>query len=150
MKKKYVQMADTSQKNKSFREAIASGKIFLKKETIIDIKNLSVPKGDVLTCAKIAAINGCKKTAELLPLCHSITIDYIDIDFDIKDNFIEIKSFVKSYEKTGVEMEALMAVSICALTIYDMCKPIDKDIVISDIKLLKKTGGKSGIYVRKN
>lgn len=150
MKNKYIKMVDIILKNKSFREAIATGKIYMKEETIKMIKNLSIPKGDVLNCAKVAAIIGCKKTSELLPLCHPISIDYIDIDFDIKDTFIEIKSIVKSIEKTGVEMEALMAVSICALTIYDMCKPMQKDITITDIKLIKKSGGKSGTYIRKN
>lgn len=145
-----IKMVDISLKEDTKREAIAQAEVILKPHTLEMIENYKIPKGDVLTCAKIAGIMAAKKTPELIPLCHPLEITNVDIDFEfVKRKKILIKSRVSCLGKTGVEMEALVAVSIAALTIYDMCKPIDKDIVISEIKLLKKTGGKSGIYVRK-
>ncbi len=131
-------MVDVSAKKIVHREATASGAIFMQKETIELIKNNLVKKGDVLAVARIAAISGAKKTFDLIPLCHNIPIDKIDISFDIKEDRILIKSRAVCDAKTGIEMEALTAVSIAALTIYDMCKAKDKTMKITGIKLEEK------------
>jgi len=131
-------MVDISSKNDQIRTAIASGCISLQNETIELIKESKVKKGDVLTIAEIAGIMGGKKTSELIPLCHNLNISKIDVKAYIVDNGIEIKSFAKCLGKTGIEMEALTAVSIALLTIYDMCKAVDKQMVIGEIKLIEK------------
>lgn len=132
-------MVDISDKKIVHREATASGCIFLQPATIEMIKNNLVKKGDVLSVARIAAINGAKKTFDLIPLCHNIPINKIDVSFQVKKDRIDIKSRAVCDAKTGIEMEALTAVSIAALTIYDMCKAVDKQMNISDIKLEEKT-----------
>ncbi|NIM13389.1 MAG: cyclic pyranopterin monophosphate synthase MoaC [Candidatus Aminicenantes bacterium] len=132
-------MVDISDKKIVHREAFASGCIFLHPTTIEMIKNNLVKKGDVLSVARIAAISGAKKTFDLIPLCHNIPINKIDVSFEIKEDCIDIKSRAVCDAKTGIEMEALTAVSIAALTIYDMCKAVDKQMKISDIKLEEKT-----------
>jgi cyclic pyranopterin phosphate synthase len=132
-------MVDISDKKIVHREAIASGCIFLQPSTIEMIKNNLVKKGDVLSVARIAAINGAKKTFDLIPLCHNIPINKIDVSLEVKKDRIDIKSRAVCDAKTGIEMEALTAVSIAALTIYDMCKAVDKQMKISDIKLEEKT-----------
>lgn len=142
-------MIDISSKKITERTAVAQGLIFLKPDVIKLIQARKIPKGDVLETAKIAGILAAKKTPEIIPLCHPIPIESVKIDFAVSDNRIAITATVKGQAKTGFEMEALTAVSAAALTIYDMCKPLDKDIVISEIKLLKKSGGKSGTYVRR-
>lgn len=142
-------MIDISAKKITAREAVAEGCVFLKSQVIKLIREKKIPKGDVLETAKIAGILAAKKTPEIIPLCHPIPIESVKVDFAISDRQITITVAVKGQAKTGFEMEALAAVSAAALTIYDMCKPLDKDIVISEIKLLKKSGGKSGTYVRK-
>jgi len=134
-------MVDISTKKILHREAIASGAIFLQKETIELIKNNLVKKGDVLAVARIAAISGAKKTFDLIPLCHNIPINKIDVSFDIKADRILIRSRAVCEAKTGIEMEALTAVSIAALTIYDMCKAMDKTMKITEIKLEEKRKG---------
>jgi cyclic pyranopterin phosphate synthase len=134
-------MVDVSTKKIVHREAIASGAILLQKETIELIKNNLVKKGDVLSVARIAAISGAKKTFDLIPLCHNIPIDKIDVSFDIKEDRILIRSKASCEAKTGIEMEALTAVSIAALTVYDMCKAADKTMIITDIKLEEKRKG---------
>ena len=134
-----AQMVDISDKKIVRREAAASGTIFLQPAAIELIKNNRVKKGDVLAVARIAAISGAKKTFDLIPLCHNIPIDKIDVSFEIKEDRIEIRSRAVCDAKTGIEMEALTAVSIAALTIYDMCKAVDKQMVISEIKLEEKT-----------
>lgn len=142
-------MVNVGQKNDTKRIAVAVGTIKLKKETIDIIKNGLIKKGDVLSVAQIGGIMGAKKTSDLIPMCHNIFLTGADIKFNILDEKIEIEATVSTYGKTGVEMEALTAVSVTALTIYDMCKAVDKNMVIGDIKLMKKTGGKSGEYKRK-
>ncbi len=134
-----VNMVDISGKKIVHREAVASGIVYLRKETIELIKNNLIKKGDVLSIARIAGIVGAKKAFELIPLCHNIPINKIDVHFDIKKDRINIRSKAICDAKTGIEMEALTAVSIACLTIYDMCKAVDKSMVISDIKLEKKT-----------
>lgn len=142
-------MVEVSEKQDTKRIAIATGIIRMKKETINLIKHGLIKKGDVLSVAQIGGIMGAKKTSDLIPMCHNIFLTGADIRFNILDDSIEIEAEVKTVGKTGVEMEALTAVSLAALTIYDMCKAVDKGMVISDIKLIKKAGGKSGEYIRK-
>jgi len=140
-----AKMVDVSEKANTLRTANAFGKIKVTKQIIRQIIDNTNKKGDVLSVARIAGISGAKKTSELIPLCHNILIHKIDLEFKIikSKNEIEIYSFAKTNSQTGIEMEALTAVSIAALTIYDMCKAIDKGMIISEIKLLSKTGGKS-------
>lgn len=142
-------MVEVGEKEDTKRRAIAWGKIKMKKETLERIKEGSIEKGDVLSVAQIAGIMGAKKTSDLIPMCHNIFLTGSNIRFNITDDAIEVEAEVKTTGKTGVEMEALTAVSLACLTIYDMCKAMDKDMVIEDIKLIKKMGGKSGIYMRK-
>lgn len=143
-------MVDVSAKTVTRREAVAKGSVFMKTKTLNLIKDRGISKGDVLGIAKIAGIMGAKKTSELIPLCHPLSLDAIDINFymDEKKNKIDIEARVRIDAKTGVEMEAMTAVAISSLTIYDMCKAVDKEIVISDIRLIEKRGGKSGEYKR--
>lgn len=141
-------MVDVGSKEDSQREAVAAGKIFLGKEALEKVNQGQIKKGDVLAVAQVGGIMGAKKTAELIPMAHNIFISGVDMSFNIVEDGIEIQATAKTIGKTGIEMEALTAVSIAALTIYDMCKAIDKKMVISDIKLLKKTGGKSGDFYR--
>ncbi len=142
-------MVEVSEKDDTKRIAVATGIIKMKKETVNLIKEGLIKKGDVLSVAQVGGIMGAKKTSDLIPMCHNIFLTGADIRFNILEDGIEIESEVKTVGKTGVEMEALTAVSLAALTIYDMCKAVDKDMTISDIKLIKKTGGKSGEYIRK-
>ena len=139
-------MVDISDKKTTTRTALASGVIHITPEILEAIKKDSIKKGNVFTVAKIAGINSAKMTEAVIPLCHQIPLDYIDINFDLQEEnlIIEVLASVKTSHKTGVEMEALVAVNASLLTIYDMCKGISKDMRITDIKLLKKTGGKSG------
>ena len=134
-----AKMVDVSSKPKIRRTAKAFGKIFLQQSTLEKIKDSEIIKGDVLTVAKIAAISAAKRTTDLIPLCHNIAIDSINLDFKLNEDNIEIFSEAVCTDKTGIEMEALTAVSVAALTIYDMCKAVDKKMVISEVKLLKKT-----------
>ena len=145
-----AKMVDVTDKNETKREALAYGQIQMKPETLSQIKNGEIEKGAVLETARVAGVMGVKRTANLIPMCHPLLISGIDIDFKFEDNrTIGIYVNVRISGKTGVEMEALTGVSIAALTIYDMCKAVEKDMVIGDMKLLKKSGGKSGLYVRK-
>lgn len=144
-----MKMVDISAKEVTEREAIVEGFVYLESRVIRLIKNKQMEKGDVLEAARLAGILAAKKTPYLIPLCHPIPIESANIEFSLEKNRIRIIAKVKAKARTGLEMEALTATSVAALTIYDMCKPIDKNIVISEIKLLKKTGGKSGTYVRK-
>jgi cyclic pyranopterin phosphate synthase len=136
-------MYDISWKYDTLREASAQAKILLSKESIQAIKEGKVPKGDVISVARTAGIIAAKRTGEIIPLCHNIPVDHVSIDFELGENEMIIRSNVKSVWKTGVEMEALTAVAVASLTVYDMLKPIDENIIISEIKLLYKKGGKS-------
>jgi len=139
-------MVDISDKKTTTRTALASGVIHITQEILEAIKKDSIKKGNVFTVAKIAGINSAKMTEAIIPLCHQIPLDFIDISFDLQEEnlIIEVLASVKTSHKTGVEMEALVAVNASLLTVYDMCKGVSKDMQITDIKLLKKTGGKSG------
>ncbi len=138
-------MVDVSEKTPTKRVAVAVGKIFMDKKTIDAIVEGSVPKGDVLATARVAGIMAAKKTNELIPMCHGIAIEHAVVDIETEEDGLKITATVNCFAKTGIEMEALTAVSIAALTIYDMCKAIDKRMVISEIRLVKKTGGKSDL-----
>ena len=145
-----ARMVDISVKKTTIREAIARGKVLMNLTTLLQVKNISLKKGDVLAVARVAGIMAAKKVPDIIPLCHTIPIDSIIIDFDLsaKDS-IGITATVRSTGKTGMEMEALTAVTVTALTIYDMCKAVEKGMTITDIYLESKTGGKSGTYKRK-
>jgi cyclic pyranopterin monophosphate synthase len=147
-KKGKAKMVDVSDKEINLRTSSASAEVILSKESFQAVKNNSVAKGDVLSVARIAGIQAAKKTSELIPLCHNIFISSVTLDFKLNEdkNSIIITSETKTNSVTGIEMEALTAVSIAALTIYDMCKALDKGIKIKNIHLLSKTGGKSGGY----
>ena len=132
-------MVDVSAKPDQIREAIASGFICLNSETLEHIARNNIKKGDVLSCARIAGIMGAKQTQNLIPLCHPLQLTKVDVSFETKENGIEAIALSKCIGKTGVEMEALTAVSVALLTIYDMCKAVDKAMVIKDITVLKKT-----------
>lgn len=139
-----VAMVDVSGKPGTLRIARASGHILMQPETVQLLSHDRVPKGNVLTTAKLAGIMAAKNTAHLIPLCHQLNLSWADIVFDVKADRIMIEATVKTRESTGVEMEALTAVSVAALTIYDMCKAVDNSMEIGSIRLEKKTGGKSG------
>ena len=146
-----VRMVDVTAKKPTERKAVAGGMISMNSETFELIENQKVKKGNVLETARIAGIMAAKKTAELIPMCHPLNITHIQVDFspDAAASSIGIEAAVRAIDQTGVEMEAITAVSVAALTIYDMCKSSDKEMTISKIQLLKKSGGKSGTYVRK-
>jgi cyclic pyranopterin phosphate synthase len=139
-------MVDISDKPVTSRTAIAAGKIRLTRAIVDAIQANAVAKGNVLEVARIAGIQAAKKTSELIPLCHPIPISNIEIQFDLNGEILRIEAEVKAEAKTGVEMEALTAVSIVALTVYDMCKGIDKGMEITSVELIEKHGGKSGSY----
>ena len=145
-----ARMVDVTEKGATEREAIARGEVVMKADTLGQVRTAGLKKGDVLAVARVAGIMAAKKTPDLIPLCHPIMIESINIEFDLSGNdSIGITATAKSTDKTGVEMEALVAASVCALTIYDMCKSIDKDMTITEIYLESKKGGKSGTYRRK-
>jgi len=146
-----AKMVDVGNKNETKRKAIAVGKIVMKKETLDNIVSQNITKGDVLSVAQVAGIMGAKETSHLIPMCHNLFLTGVDIHFQIdhENLAILVQAEVETFGKTGVEMEALTAVTMATLTIYDMCKAIDKGMVIEDIKLIEKTGGKSGTYRRK-
>ena len=143
-----ARMVDVSEKQVTLREAVAGGTVTVNAETFDLIINGGIKKGDVLAVAQIAGIMAAKRTSEIIPMCHPVIITGVDISFtpDEDRNAIDITATVRCNGETGVEMEALTAVSAAALTIYDMCKAVQKDIKIGNIRLLKKTGGKSGNY----
>lgn len=141
-------MISISDKQVTQREAVVEGFVVLKPEVVGAIKKNKIPKGNVLEAAKVAGILAAKKTPYLIPLCHPIAIEFADIKFSLEKNKIRIITVVRGRAKTGVEMEAFAATAMAALTIYDMCKALDREAVISGIKLIKKTGGKSGAYIR--
>ena len=145
-----VRMVDVSEKSSTLRTAMARGKISMSPETFDKIQNQSVKKGNVLEAARIAGVMAAKKTADLIPMCHPLNITHAAVDFHPEEatHSFRIEAVVRLTGQTGVEMEALTAVSVAALTIYDMCKSYDRGMTISDIQLVEKSGGKSGHYVR--
>ncbi len=145
-----AQMVDIGEKAITVREAIAVGEVRMQPETLRLLLQGHMPKGDVLAVARIAGIMAAKKTPELIPLCHPLVLSTVEVHFHPQEaeGKIEVEARVKAEGKTGVEMEALTAASLAALTIYDMCKAVDRAMVVSNIRLMKKTGGKSGTYIR--
>jgi len=143
-------MVDVDQKSTTMRVAIAEGQIVMKQETLSMISDGVIPKGDVITVSQLAGVMGAKRTAELIPLCHSLMLSYVDVKLfvDLTLPGMIITAEVKSTGTTGVEMEALTAVSISALTVYDMIKAVDKTAIIGNIRLIEKHGGKSGDFYR--
>jgi molybdenum cofactor biosynthesis protein MoaC len=137
-----VRMVDVSGKDVTTRVAIASARVLLSSETLEILKRKAAPKGDVLEIARIAGIMAAKRTSELIPLCHQIGLTKVNVEASIEDFCISLRAEARTDAKTGVEMEALTAVTVAALTIYDMCKAVQKDIEITDIHLEAKTGGK--------
>jgi len=146
-----VRMVDVTEKESTLRVAVAQGIVSMNPDTFDKIMNQTVQKGNVLETARIAGIMAAKKTSELIPMCHPLNITHIAIDFfpDKTKSAIKIEGAVRIVDQTGVEMEALTAVSIAGLTIYDMCKSYDRKMIISDICLIEKSGGKSGVFMRK-
>jgi len=144
-----IHMIDVTQKRETQRQAVAKGKVQMKPATLDLIRKGELEKGDVLAVAKTAGIIAAKETHRLIPLCHPLHLTHIAVEFNLPENgnFVEITASVKGIGKTGFEMEALVAVSISALTIYDMCKAVDKSMTIGEIRLVRKIGGKSGLYV---
>ncbi|MCB9556495.1 MAG: cyclic pyranopterin monophosphate synthase MoaC [Deltaproteobacteria bacterium] len=136
-------MVDIGDKKTTQRTAIATGAIRMAPQTLDALTAGALPKGEVLTCAKLAGIQAAKRTAELIPLCHNIALSWVDLDFARAVDGIRITATAKAADATGVEMEALTAVTVAALTIYDMCKAVDKQLVIGEVRLLEKSGGKA-------
>ena len=147
-----AKMVDVGEKPVSVRIAVAAGRVLVSRETFALIRSGGMKKGDVLTVAQIAGVMGAKRTPDLIPMCHPILIDGINLELYLDEArcSVEIEATVSCAGRTGVEMEALTAVSTAALTVYDMCKAVQKDMVISDIRLLNKTGGVHGDYERKS
>ena len=142
-------MVDVSAKVESRRVAVAEARLTMQPATLEEILAAGVPKGDVLAVARVAGIQAAKKTAELIPLCHPLSLARVEINFEAGDTAsLRIEAAVTVTGKTGVEMEALTAASVAALTVYDMCKALDKGMTISEVRLLSKTGGKSGDWER--
>ena len=143
-----IKMVDTSDKVTTTRHAVASARVIMARETVAAVAEHRTPKGDPLEAARLAGIMAAKRTAELIPLCHPLPLTHVDVQARVADYGIHLESNVSTNAQTGVEMEALTAVTVAALTVYDMCKALDKGITISDVRLESKTGGKSGDYVR--
>jgi cyclic pyranopterin phosphate synthase len=149
MKINGVKIIDISKKPVTLREALAQAQIRLQPQTLKLIREKKIPKGDILTLAQCAGILAAKKVDELIPLCHPLLLDHVSISFKLEKGGIIIFARCKTRSKTGVEMEAMVACSIAALTIYDMCKSLDRGAAIEEVKLMEKRGGKSGHYKRR-
>lgn len=143
-----VAMVDTSAKPQTARRALASARVLMSPETIAVVRAGQTPKGDPLETARLAGIMAAKRTAELIPLCHPLPLTHIDVRAKLTDTGVLLEAEVATQAQTGVEMEALTAVAVAALTVYDMCKAVDKAMTITDVRLERKTGGKSGDYER--
>jgi cyclic pyranopterin monophosphate synthase len=143
-----ARMVDVGDKPETTRTAVASGFVHMSPATIEAIRKHRTPKGDPLEVARIAGIMAAKRTSELIPLCHPLPLNQADVQLEIRDDGIAVTATARTHSKTGVEMEALTAVSVAALTLYDMCKAIDKAMIITNITLESKTGGRSGDYSR--
>ena len=141
-------MVDISEKQDSKRTARARATISMAKATIVALQQGDVPKGDVFAVARVAGIQAAKRTGDIIPLCHPLMLSSVKVEFEISDDKVEIEAEVSTVGRTGVEMEALTACSVSALTIYDMCKSLDKRMKITDLALLQKTGGSSGDFIR--
>src|SRR6476659_7576781 len=143
-----ARMVDVTPKEATHRRAVARGRVYMQPDTTSLIARGAITKGDVLAVARVAGIQAAKRTPDLIPLCHPLLVGAVLVNFRIEDDFIEVEAQVDTVDRTGVEMEALMACSVACLTIYDMCKSVDKAMTIGDISLWEKTGGRSGPYRR--
>ena len=143
-----ARMVDVTPKEATHRRALARCKVMMKPETTSMVASNSLTKGDVLAVARVAGIQAAKQTPNLIPLCHPLLVGSIFVNFTIGDDVIEVEAQVETIDRTGVEMEAMTACAIAALTIYDMCKSVDRSVTITDLVLWEKTGGRSGIYRR--
>jgi cyclic pyranopterin phosphate synthase len=143
-----VRMVDTGNKEISSRRAVASARVLMNRETVLALREHRTPKGDPLEASRLAGIMAAKRTADLIPLCHPLPLTHIDVHATVEDDGVALKAEVSTNAQTGVEMEALTAVSVAALTVYDMCKALEKGMTITEIRLEQKTGGKSGDYER--
>lgn len=145
-----ARMVDVTAKRETVREAVAQGRVLMRPATVALIESGGITKGDVFAVAKVAGIMAAKKTGDMIPMCHPLSLTWVDIQFTVNADRGEIKilAAVKTVGKTGVEMEAMTAVAVAGLTIYDMCKAADRSIIITDINLLSKKGGKSGTFIR--
>ena len=141
-------MVDVGSKEPSHRRAVARARVLMAPDVARAVEEKSVGKGDVLTVARVAGIQAAKRTSELIPLCHGLMVSSVEIDFIISEDSVGIEARVETVERTGVEMEALTACCVAALTVYDMCKALDRSMTISDVTLWEKTGGRSGTYHR--
>jgi cyclic pyranopterin phosphate synthase len=150
-KKGRAKMVDVSKKAETMREAVVRGSVFMNPKTFTRIMSGKIEKGDVFAVAKVAGIMAAKKTSEIIPMCHPLNLSHVEVNFYPveKESRVDIEANVKIKAQTGVEMEGFVAVAAAGLTIYDMCKAIDRGIVLSNIHLVKKTGGKSGMYIAK-
>ena len=143
-----LRMVDVGEKEKTRREAVVRGEIRMRAETVELIRENKVAKGNVLEAARLAGIMAAKRTGELIPLCHPLNLTAVEVDFEIGENRVEVEAQARIEDRTGVEMEALTAATVALLTIYDMCKAADRGMVISEVRLVEKSGGKSGTYMR--
>lgn len=143
-----ARMVDVTPKEPTHRRAIARGRVYMQPETTSLVARGAITKGDVLAVARVAGIQAAKRTPDLIPLCHPLLVGSVLVNFRIEDDFIEVEAQVDTIDRTGVEMEAMTACSIACLTIYDMCKSADRAMVIGDVTLWEKTGGRSGAYRR--
>ncbi len=144
----HARMVDVTPKEPTHRRAVARCKVFMSPETTAAIANREMKKGDVIAVARVAGIQAAKRTSDMIPLCHPLFISAVNVNFDIGDDHVAVEVQVDTVDRTGVEMEALHACSVAALTIYDMCKSADKAMVIGELALWEKTGGRSGTYRR--
>jgi cyclic pyranopterin phosphate synthase len=143
-----ARMVDVTPKEATHRRAVARCKVFMEPQTTVLVANREVKKGDVLAVARVAGIQAAKRTSDLIPLCHPLLVGSVVVNFEIEDDHIAVEAQVDTIDRTGVEMEALHACSVAALTIYDMCKSADRSMVIGELALWEKTGGRSGTYRR--
>jgi cyclic pyranopterin phosphate synthase len=143
-----ARMVDVTPKEPTHRRAVARGRVYMKPETASLVARGAMSKGDVLAVARVAGIQAAKRTADLIPLCHPLLVGSVFINFRLEDDHIEVEAQVDTVDRTGVEMEALTACSVAALTVYDMCKSADRTMVIGDVALWEKTGGRSGTFRR--
>lgn len=141
-------MVDVTPKEATHRRAIARAKVFMQPETVGKVAANAITKGDVLGAARIAGIQAAKRTADMIPLCHPLLVGAVTINFNLGDNFVEVETQVETVDRTGVEMEALTACAIASLTIYDMCKSADRSMIVGEMALWEKTGGRSGHWRR--
>jgi cyclic pyranopterin monophosphate synthase len=143
-----ARMVDVSGKEVTAREAVAAGRVLVSPEVVLLLRGAGVPKGDTLAVARLAGIMGAKQTSTLIPLCHPLSLSSVTVDLEVADDAVEVTAFVRTTDRTGVEMEALTAVAVAGLTVIDMVKAVDKRASITDVRVLRKSGGKSGDFVR--